>query len=403
MGAAGLAPQGARWQEPVIELQNMEKSQYAFQIYIRFPVIIPTGICALHHNHHQTKMTARLTAEDFDTVEAAANPNGRAGPLRPDFRGTIYDLFADLNEEGLVIGLDGNIGVGKSTFGEWLHEQSKRCDFYRECINEPLLGKFIEDRKRWAGRFQIYAFNDCQGRTTAARRVRDRDGAVSIIDRTLWGNNVFASVNVGDFQPDDVEWYATVRTVQPLLQLSVLVYFDLSAEQCMERIGLRGTEAEQGYMPDYLRQLDNWYFHALLEAAERRDCPVCVAPPAPMSAYPALVHRIKEYATGAQRSPTVRLVRRNRSDSPIPIPNPAQTTGGDGRCLVTSPRTLHDRFLMGPPPAGGALGATEDYYDYALFADHPEHFKRAVMASLGADRHVTVVNWQSPRDPFKPV
>ena len=54
------------------------------------------------------------------------------------------------------IGLDGNIGVGKTTFTKLLSERLKWTPFFESVSDNPYLSDFYSDMKRWSFNLQIY-------------------------------------------------------------------------------------------------------------------------------------------------------------------------------------------------------------------------------------------------------
>jgi len=196
-------------------------------------------------------------------------------------------------------------------------------------------------------------------------------GVLGLVDRTPWGNAVFARVNAPNFSGAEREFYRTIRAIRPLLELDVLVFFECAPAECVRRVARRDDVEERAYNLADFERLDTEYFVALVEAIAAREVTPMVVPQGPQSAYPALVARLLRLYRGGGEAPraTVRLL-------------PDDDDGGGGG---------------GPQPVEDGSA----YFAYSLFTRDPEPFKRAVMAVLARDGAVTIGGWPAHRpDPL---
>ncbi len=175
-----------------------------------------------------------------------------------------------------VLIVEGNIGVGKSTF---LKMVSKYLDV--QIIYEPdqkwqnagggenLLDKFYADTKRWAYTFQTYAF--VTRVLEQEKYTKSNPGAVQIIERSVYADRycfarncyemgVMSSLEWKLYQ-EWFSWLVDGYTAKP----SGFIYLRTEPQICYERVLKRGRSAEKTLSLDYLKMLHQKHEEWLVE------------------------------------------------------------------------------------------------------------------------------------------
>ncbi len=159
-----------------------------------------------------------------------------------------------------VIIIEGQIGVGKTTMGEMI-EQELRITLYRELQHSEthaLLDKFYADQRRWAFTLQIHFLNE---RFRMIKQIR-RDGG-GILDRSIFGDRIFAEVLHADGEMDDEEFFTYSTLLDNMLEHAqnpdLLIYLDCSVDTAIDRIRRRNRGLESGIPREYLERLNKRY------------------------------------------------------------------------------------------------------------------------------------------------
>jgi len=177
------------------------------------------------------------------------------------------------DETGSSIAIEGNIGVGKSTFLS-LMRKVKGLDGNIVTMPEPvskwqnvggnsdynLLQRFYEQPHRFSYTFQSYAF--------ITRFLQHNEGVmnnpnkVRILERSVFTDRkVFVSSLKDNEYLDDMEvtlyneWFNPVLATLPNLVPDVIVYLRASPEACMARLRKRSREEESNIELSYLELL----------------------------------------------------------------------------------------------------------------------------------------------------
>jgi deoxycitidine kinase len=167
----------------------------------------------------------------------------------------------------MLLLVEGNIGVGKSTFLRTI----KELDPSANVIPEPLdvweqigiLDAFYSDPARWAYTFQSVAFAT---RVSAVINHRTPD-ALNVVERSVYiDKHGFAKHNREIGNISDIEWKAyscwynlMISKFENDLQPDKVVYLRASPERCFERIKKRSRSAESSISLDYLKGLHEKY------------------------------------------------------------------------------------------------------------------------------------------------
>lgn len=182
--------------------------------------------------------------------------------------------------EPIIISIDGNIGAGKSTFLNQLkknfpnwHFVDEPVDTWTKFVNEEgesLLEVFYKDRKRWSYTFQNCAFLTRVRSITKAIKdwknvcktnPEEMKNNVFITERSVATDfNVFAKMLHADGSLNKMEWDMYRNWYHYLFtdcRIAGIIYVTCSVDKCVERIGIRNRQGEDGIPVEYLTQLHN--------------------------------------------------------------------------------------------------------------------------------------------------
>ena len=174
-----------------------------------------------------------------------------------------------MNPSNKIITLDGNIGVGKSTFLELVRAQCPEVLVVQEPVDmwanlknekgESLLELFYKDKRRWSYTFQNAAV------LTRVQFLKEalaaaEPGKIILTERSvLTDRHVFAALLRDQGYMDDLEgslydmWFDTFAKDLPV---AGIVYITTSPTVAAERIQRRGRDGEQGMDLAYLNALN---------------------------------------------------------------------------------------------------------------------------------------------------
>lgn len=159
-------------------------------------------------------------------------------------------------------GLVGTMGAGTTSFATSLGNEFGWQVYLEPVDKNPFLGRFYDDKKRWALHSQLRFFIEAsrQGREIQ----KDLSGKRHCIeDRILAEHEMFARMQfeTGSIDRETFELYCdTADLVRDLVPTPDLVIFlDVSPETAMRRIAQRGREEEAGVEIEYLKKLDIQY------------------------------------------------------------------------------------------------------------------------------------------------
>jgi len=178
----------------------------------------------------------------------------------------------------MLVLLEGNIAAGKTTLGELLTEDD-RFRFVREPVERwqsgfavNLLERFYTDTPRWSFTMQIGAFLTRAQTLDDLPEHSDTRNGVMVFERSIYcDRHVFAKNLYQQGLMDETEWALYVhfweyfRTNVPVPD--AIVYLRTPAEECFQRLKIRGRSEEQGITLDYLQQLEARHDEWLLNPA----------------------------------------------------------------------------------------------------------------------------------------
>ena len=179
--------------------------------------------------------------------------------------------------EKITLSVEGNIGVGKTTYINILKENWENCEIVEEPIEEwnkftdekgeTILNKFYMDKKRWSYSFQNIA---CITRmTNIENTLRNSNKKYIFLDRSLGtDSNVFEKMLYDSGEINEIEhkmynsWYNFYEKFVRNNSKIIYIYLQCDPKICYERIKKRNRKEEQNIDIKYLEELnkyhDNW-------------------------------------------------------------------------------------------------------------------------------------------------
>jgi len=167
--------------------------------------------------------------------------------------------------------VEGNIGSGKSTAGKKL-ASVLNLRLLEEPVDTELLGLFYDNPDRWASTFQFAMLHRrwAMQMSAAAETLVDGGFSGAILDRSLWGDVVFARAlfAAGKIHKKEWEIYQSALRNMALVLFppTVLLYLNARPETCLERIRERARPQEAGITLEYLQTIHAGYQQLIADA-----------------------------------------------------------------------------------------------------------------------------------------
>ena len=196
----------------------------------------------------------------------------------------------DFGKKTLI--LEGNIGVGKSTFLKIL-EDNLDVDIILEPTDKwqhvgddgNLLDLFYKDIKRWAYTFQSYAFVT-RVQSLMEQQLKGSDKPIQILERSVYcdrycfAKNCFESGNMSALEwqiyKEWFSWLVEGYTQKP----DGFIYLKADPQVCQKRLMKRNRSEEAEIPLSYLEELhkrhEDWLIHKEDVVAYLQDIPVLV-------------------------------------------------------------------------------------------------------------------------------
>lgn len=172
-----------------------------------------------------------------------------------------------------IVSIDGNIGVGKSTFTEMLkdyfnskviHEPiDEWCDI-KDSYGRNILQMYYTDKHRWAYAFQNMAYITRMEKLVEAQKNSRCD--IIFTDRSLeTDKNVFAKMCFDNKYMNELEWNIYnhwsnfYNKIFSHKQKKNIIYLRASPKVCYERIQKRGRDEEKDISFEYIQTLHTYH------------------------------------------------------------------------------------------------------------------------------------------------
>ena len=189
------------------------------------------------------------------------------------------------NTQAVTLFVEGNIGVGKSTFLQILSEHLPDVNIVVEPVDEwqnisgyNLLDAFYRDGARWACTFQLYAL---MTRIRKQQNTMYNKGSLQILERSWYSDYYCFAKNcylLG--MMNDMEWqlYSDMWQwhIQQITKPAGVVYLRADPETCYQRIKVRNRGEEQLVPFDYIKMLHERHEEWLVENKYNLDIPVLI-------------------------------------------------------------------------------------------------------------------------------
>lgn len=158
------------------------------------------------------------------------------------------------------IAVAGNIGAGKSSLTKLLGTQFGWKPFFESVADNPYLGDFYADMKRWSFNLQVYFLSN---RFQSHKAITEGPASV-ILDRVIYEDaEIFARnlYQIGKMDERDYLNYVELYKVMTeyLQPPDLLIYLRANVDTLVKQISLRGRDFEQGIPREYLEQLNRHY------------------------------------------------------------------------------------------------------------------------------------------------
>lgn len=168
-----------------------------------------------------------------------------------------------------LIVIEGLIGVGKSTLTRDLAKKLNYLVCEEPVAENPYLKLFYEDQKRWALEMQFWLMSRRFALHQQAIEHIWRTGQGVIMDRSIYGDAIFAARNYLDGNIDKIGYqtYMHMREVmfRYLMVPQITIYLEASVKTCVRRIAARNRTFESSIGPKYLQGLEELYKDLLTE------------------------------------------------------------------------------------------------------------------------------------------
>ena len=165
-----------------------------------------------------------------------------------------------MTNKNYIVGIAGNIGVGKTTVAERIAKKLNWRVYYESVINNPYLDDFYEDMKRWSFNLQIYFLSH---RFRTLKTIAELKES-SVQDRTIYEDvEIFAKslYEQGYMTERDYKTYRDLfyDMVPYIPAPDIIIYLTASPEVLLERIRKRGRGFEKTISKEYIYYLNNSY------------------------------------------------------------------------------------------------------------------------------------------------
>ena len=156
------------------------------------------------------------------------------------------------------ITIEGNIGVGKTTFSKMLAEELGYRIVLEEFADNPFLPKFYNQPERYAFSLELFFMAE-RYRQLGDLREQDLFSKGIVSDYFFVKSKLFAENNLSD---DELLLFNRLSDIalKNLPKPDLIIYLDSDVKRLQENIKKRGRSYEQNISNDYLSDIQNKYF-----------------------------------------------------------------------------------------------------------------------------------------------
>lgn len=160
----------------------------------------------------------------------------------------------------VFLAVAGNIGAGKSSLTQLLSQRMGWKPFFESVEDNPYLGDFYADMKRWSFNLQVYFLSN---RFRSHKAISEGPDSV-ILDRVIYEDaEIFARnlYEIGKMDERDYENYVALYRVMTeyLRSPDLLIYLRANIDTLLRQIASRGRDFERSIQREYLEQLNRQY------------------------------------------------------------------------------------------------------------------------------------------------
>ncbi len=154
--------------------------------------------------------------------------------------------------------IEGNIGVGKTTFAQMLAEDLDAKLILERFKDNPFLPQFYKDPKRYAFPTEMSFLADRHQQLVDDISQLDLFAQFSVADYDLYKSLIFAKVTL---QEQEFELYKKVFNIiyREIPKPDLYIYFYQTTERLLENIKKRGRAYEQDIKAEYLDKINRGY------------------------------------------------------------------------------------------------------------------------------------------------
>jgi deoxyadenosine/deoxycytidine kinase len=175
---------------------------------------------------------------------------------------TVTDSKTDTKT---IIALEGNISSGKTTLCRALDESTIPVTILYEPVVDSLLQLFYQNKAKYAFALQLFMFST---RYDAMERMMAMSNTTSVLDRSVFGDIVFAMKQCLDGHMNHHEWKCYMDVLQgknwlKWLHKLTIVYLHTEPKRCRASVQQR-QQVDQVVQEDYLDDIDHLHIYGLL-------------------------------------------------------------------------------------------------------------------------------------------